>query len=239
MADPLSPETATFAFADPASGAWGAGWIGADEATALVVGRGESYAPLRGSARRGGDQDEWHIDVDGGQLVVGQASVAGVDQLCQVTGGLTLAGEELEIDSPGWRQLRRPAAEGDWAAVRQVVAWFAPDDGLALTALRPRKARDHASDFVHGEILGDEAAVVEDPRLSTTYGSDGNPRRAGLELWIGSRDSEDLHAVRAAGEAAGPQATLRDEGLTLAARPFHWRSRGKEGTGVYLLGSRA
>ena len=45
MTDPLSPETATFAFVDRTSGAWGAGWIGTDEATTLVAGRAD---PRRG-----------------------------------------------------------------------------------------------------------------------------------------------------------------------------------------------
>ena len=85
-----------------------------------------------------------------------------------------------------------------------------------------------------------EPRVVADPRLSTTYGGEGVPARAGVELWVSEPAEEPEtvkeHPHRLAGEATGPQVRWTDGGLGLGAQPFRWHSHGRDGAGVYLLG---
>ncbi len=73
-------------------------------------------------------------------------------------------------------------------------------DGIAVAAVRPRKASGHANDAVHAALLDPCAGVtaVAEPRLSTTYGGDGTPTRAGLELWL--EDENEHYPRRAAGD---------------------------------------
>jgi hypothetical protein len=287
MSDRAATEAAAFAFADPATGTWGAGLVDSADAVSLVLGDGETWTSATGALRRSEPEGRWELESDSSSLVLAPvpdapveadslaqapaetaqapaetaqapaetaqapaetaAASAGTaaarartaDSLCHVSGHIALSGQTREVTCIGWRQSPSLLGDSDWASARQVVAWFASDDGVALTALRPPKARAQGEDVVHGEILGGEPSDVEDPRLSTTYGPDGSPSRAGLELWIGRPEGDELHPVRAAGEAAGPGAVLDRADQQVTVRPFRWHSRGREGAGIYLLRRRA
>jgi hypothetical protein len=86
---------------------------------------------------------------------------------------------------------------------------------------------------------------VSDPRISTTYGADGEPTRAGIELWIGvpasgdgEEQTEHQYPRRLAGEALGARIDWVVDGLSLHAALFRWHSHHRDGPGVYLLGVR-
>jgi hypothetical protein len=165
---------------------------------------------------------------------------SGFDQLCRVRGRAGIDGTEREIDCLG-----RRGSHGDgiklekFDSVRDVSAWFGPVDGLAVVALRPRKARGQDSDLLEVAVLDPEAtSPVEDPRMSTTYTSAGQPLRAGFELWLAGEEEDSQYPRRAAGEAAGPGASARCGGLHVLAQPFRWHSRGRDGAGLYLLARR-
>lgn len=112
--------------------------------------------------------------------------------------------------------------------------WFEDGQALALLAVRPQGRGAQEDERLTATVFDPEGPLSsEEPRLSTTYDSEGLPARAGLELWIG--DGEEQYPRRAAAEASGPGARLDVDGVALQARPFRCHSRGLDGPGVYLL----
>jgi hypothetical protein len=152
---------------------------------------------------------------------------------------LPAAGGEREVAALGIRGSRDVALDADgFAAVREVAAWFDPGDGLALAAFRPRGAKGQDADVISAAVLdADSSAPVEDARLSTTYAADGWVARAGLELWLGGDEDQQV-LRRAAGEAIGVRGSARAGDLELRAELLRWHSGGRDGAGLYLLASR-
>jgi hypothetical protein len=166
------------------------------------------------------------------------AVLPGFEQLCHVRGRAVLDdGTERAIDFLGLRAVRGGLDVSQVDSVREVSAWFEPDEGLSLTAVRPRGVRGHDRDTLTAAVFDAEGvSEVEDPRLSTTYGRDALPLRAGLELWLAATEGEEQpYPRRAAADALGAGTRLSHAGLDVQARPLHWRSRGLEGAGLYLL----
>lgn len=202
------------------------------------------------------DGEAWQLEGDGVSLSFTPAAsavrggsagaeIATVDQLCEVSGRVTLDGRQQEINAAGWRASTTSAVElAALESFRQTSGWFAQDDGIALLALRPRKARGHDADLVCAGVLAPGAASrVVDPRLSTTYAADGLPTRIGLELWFepdtsdaGADGSEQQFPRRAAAEADGAGVDWQAAEFELHAARLRWHSRGSDGAGVYLLG---
>ena len=189
---------------------------------------------------------EWWVSGEGLELTVAPGSNgdtpaavdAGFDQLIAVRG--ELAGDGVrDADLLGCRSARSEELE-HFRLFRDIRAWFSPSDGLAVLAVRPRRAASHGDEWLSATLIeGGEPQSVEEPRLSTTYSDDGLPVRASLELWLPENDEQDEQAVayprRVAGEAAAP-ATLHElDRLALRVRPFRWRAGGREGAGVYLI----
>jgi hypothetical protein len=167
----------------------------------------------------------------------GDASV-GLDELCQVSGRITIDGVEQEIDCQGIRSsLDRGVDLHGLDSLRGVYAWFGDGEGLTLLSLRPLGAGNHARDLATASVFAPEAwRAVAEPRLSTTYTADGAPTRVGLELWLD--EGEEHYPRRAAGEVAGPAVDLRSDGLKVKVAPLRIHSRGRRGAGVYLLARR-
>jgi hypothetical protein len=216
--------------------------IAGDGVELVVSGEGESLAGAGGDgepvAGAGGDGEPVAGAGGDGEPVAG-AGGDGFEQLCTVRGRITVGGAEHELDCTG---VRGSSAEAQLAAVesfRDVRAWFDRDEGVALVALRPRKSPAHAGDTISATVLDleDGPVGVADPRLSTTYGASDVPARTGLELWIGE-DEADQYPRRFAGEAPGPRVSATWEGFELSATLLRCHSRGRLGTGVYLLARR-
>jgi hypothetical protein len=236
----------TLAFGDLA--VWGASWSSGPEASLTALGSGSSVTTLPGDfLSDGGADDEWRLDSDGVALVAAPVSelvdvqtaadeVEGWDQLCRISGRLG----EHEVDCLGVRSSWSDFIDvGKFESIRAVSVWFDPDEGMALTAFRPRKAKAHDGDLLAAAVFAaDGPAPVEDPRLSTTYAADGWPARAGLELWLATAESEQQYPRRAAGEAIGARAHGFGGGLEVRAEPFRWHSRAREGAGMYILARR-
>ena len=217
----------TVAFGDVEAGVWGAVWDG------FTTAGGVTYEATVTGEDEGSD---WTIRGSGIELVVsaeGEPSAAaeglgGFDQLCRVRGRYG----DREVDCPGRRAVRDPINLEKLDSVRDVSAWFDGEVAVALTALRPRRAKGHESDVVTAAVFEDGHWVaVEDPRLSTTYDGRGSPTRTTLELWLASEEEE--YPRRAAGEATGISAAVNGSGVR--AWLFRWHTRGLDGTGVYLL----
>jgi hypothetical protein len=176
------------------------------------------------------------------------AGLEGSMQICRVEGALHRDGSDHEVACFGARATISLPVAGAGSA-RAVAAWLCPEDGFALVALRPPRAKGQDTDSLACALFEDGAALaVEEPRLSTTYTDAGIPSRASLELWLagsGERDDDASDADdpderthyprRVAGERAGDGSDLRMVGLAARAELFRWHARGREGAGVYVL----
>jgi hypothetical protein len=243
MSSPTTPPLQTVVFADLDSGVWGVAW-GSPEGS---CGLGQLQA---GSATAGTDigfdgaaaDGDWRLAGEAGALTispitdpVSSAQLGGFDQLCAVQGNLPAA-DEREFRAIGVRAVRAEIDPARVQSLREACVWFAPDDGLVLTATRPAGARGHDRDLVVGSVFEPDRVIsVADPRLSTTYAADGAPARAGLELWLEADDDANEYPRRAAGETIGAQITLATDGFELRVHAMHWLSRGREGIGAYVL----
>ena len=130
---------------------------------------------------------------------------------------------------------------GRFESIRAVSTWFEPDEALALTAFRARKAKAHDGDVLTAAVLGpDRSAPVEDPRLSTTYGAErmADPRRP--RAVADRRRGRQSSSTRGARPARRPAPGRRPPpaASTLRAEPFRWHSRGRDGAGIYILARR-
>jgi len=241
-----------FAFGDLAGTAWGAAWVPSEPGPALLLGALGESGPAT-SARLDGEQasEPWHLSAEGTELTLeglGQPVPSpeagrgtGFDQLCQVTGVIGSETGQRDIQSLGWRGGRsEPLTSGRLESLRQVAAWFEPEDGFGLLAVRPEGGRGQERDQITAALFSPAGPkVVADPRLSTTYDGSGQPTRASVELWIDSEgDSETQYPRRATGQAVAEPRQGRAGALALEARPFRWYG-GLEGAGVYLIGRAA
>jgi len=224
------------AFGDLEQGIWGLAW-----GAAVAIGTPDRTATADAILHADGASGDWALSGSALELTLAPHGDAfqderGFAQLCRVRGRVTLPDGERSIDCLGARTAEPLPDPAQLGSLRQVLAWFEPDLGLALSAARPRRARGQESDQVRAGVLeGGGATSVIDPRLSTTYAADGTPLRAGLELWLGEEEGEQ-YPRRAAGEAIGPAVSAdAGEGLTIDARLFRWHSRGLDGAGVYVL----
>ena len=176
---------------------------------------------------------ELGADVPAGKL----GGMEGYDQLVKVTGSVTIGGQERSFSGRGQRGHSWGAPDWDKLTMaRTLGVWLEGDAGVTLTAVRSAKATSHADEAIHAVLLGrdgesDEplSLVVADPRVSTTYDSDGRQRHAGLELY----ETDDApYARRAAGEVSC--GTTLDLGrLRLDCAFFTWRMEGRSGVGRY------
>jgi hypothetical protein len=157
---------------------------------------------------------------------------SGRQELCRVTGTV----DGAKVDCVGVRTELTQVRPGDLGSVRGFSGWVSAEEAVTLLALRPGSEAHHERDLVAATVFEpDRWMSSHDPRLSTTYDGDGNPTRATLEMWITQGERE--FPRRAAGEAAGPSASVTGDQMTLQVLPLRCHSRGSDGAGIYLLAS--
>jgi hypothetical protein len=155
-------------------------------------------------------------------------------QLCHVTGTVTVGGTERTVDCVGTRVRAAGKPVAAATSARLTSAWFADDQAVALLALRPSKGESHEHEALQATLFdADQWIPVMEPRLSTTYDGGGVPRRTGLELWVS--DGEHEYPRRVAGEVDRESASASAPGLQLSVSPLRCHSRGQDGPGVYVL----
>jgi hypothetical protein len=134
------------------------------------------------------------------------------------------------VDLPALRQQLTSGA----SSARLVGAWFEDGSTVGLLARRPKGAKGQDRDEIDVGLAGAAAEAgikVFDPRLSTTYDGAGEPRRFGLELWLGEDEDGEQRPLRIGGEATGEAIVL--DGLRV--QPFIARTARGEGEGLYVL----
>jgi len=161
----------------------------------------------------------------------------GYEQLCRVSGEVTVDGVTTRIDGPGqrghawgapnWRRL---------TSVHTVCGWLESGAGFALATARADGSKGHEDDERWAVLLAPGTTTpVIDPRLSTTYDGGGRQRRAGLELWVGE---DDDFPHRAAGSVVCGS-TLELGQLRLDCAFMRWTMDGGRGIGRYDVLRRA
>ena len=152
--------------------------------------------------------------------------------LAAVEGRVTIGGKETRVRG----QALRTHSWGTRTDARRRFVTAAAEDGalVEVAADRPRGSDAHGDELVGGEILDaqDWAGPLEHVRLSTVYGADGIPRKAGLELY---RPGDEFPA-RLSGEAVGG-ATMEIGGSTRTLAFFGWSLAGRPAWGTYELES--
>jgi hypothetical protein len=231
----------TFAFGDLETDLWGAA-LGSVDAIA-AFGSLDSGSPVSTRTARIEElaDADWELTAPDLRLRItpheATPSVPAGDQfaqLCRVTGSVGLDGVQRDVDCLGLRSYAPDVDLRSLDSIRQVLAWFAPDDGVALSSRRPRGAKGHDRDAVAAIVLEPDGPVsVADGRLSTTYARSGGPARVGLELWL--TEEEDQFPRRVAGEALGVDAHGQWVDLAVELHAFRSHSRGRDGGGAYLL----
>ena len=230
-------EIRAFAFGEPdgdllgTASVWDTGFCSSFGAPAVVEGSDPDE-----DWRLGGDGFELTFAPTGevAELELADAGIRSLHQLAHVHGTLLVGAQEHAVDCAGERSRRLGVLDGKrFDTVRAVSAWVGGEDGVAVLAARPRRARGHDSELLSGALLqGGLPVPVTEPRLSSTYTADGVPARVGLELWLGEEEGEQ-YPRRAAGEAIGRAAVSDDP--PLRSELVRWRMRGREGLGVYDL----
>lgn len=150
-------------------------------------------------------------------------------QPCRVSGSATISGAQREFDVGGARSPALTSDELD--SVRLLGSWFPAGHEIALLAARPHGAKGQDRDTIGVVARGEEHTLALDPRLSTTYGAHGEPRRVGVELWLGDDEDGDQWPRRVAGASTGS----RVDASGLSAYALRCVSRGEPGAGVYVL----
>jgi hypothetical protein len=182
------------------------------------------------------DHGCWQLAGDGFELQIEAAAghEGTTDELCQVSGRLSVAGHERTVECLGIRNTATDVRMARLESLRGISGWFAADRGVTVLALRPAGARGQEHDVVAATVFEPDGwTPVDDPRVSTTYRTGNHPARASLELWIG--DGDEQYSRRAAAEATGEGASLQRGGLRLQVTPLRCHTQGLDGAGVYLL----
>jgi hypothetical protein len=212
------------------------------------VGFGDAEAGLHVLAREGDEglalsDGSLHrlrsIELDGGQLRDGDRQLqveleplgeptkladGATHQLCRAKG--TALGRRVDCVAT---LVNRP--QGSGAALQRDIAVRIDDDiALAVHGRRKRSGDTIADEQLQARVGPGEWREIEETRISSTYGGDGELVRAGLELW---ESEESDFALRLGGEVLAA-ATLGDSQVALCV----WRYAGKVGSGHYILESR-
>jgi hypothetical protein len=229
-------------FGDLSGQVWGAAIDAPDPAIVLRTPEGAVSAAGPGAITFGDDGDSWRVRGEGVELlctptpIVAAAGELGAfaEELCELTGSVRVAGADHALSCVGIRGSSDGVDPDRLDSVRGLSGWFEPGRAVGLLAFRPAGRSDHGHDRLSATLFEPDGTVaVADPRLSTTYVSDGRPGRASLELWIGEGDEQ--YPRRAAAEASGDPVEIDGGRVRLQVTPLRCHTAGLDGSGVYIL----
>jgi hypothetical protein len=163
------------------------------------------------------------------------ARAAGIDryeQLCRMRGTAEVEGKSHPVSCPG----RRAHAWGahDWQRLeRWRTIYAAASEGrraVTVAGALPAGSPGHGDELRAGHLLveEEEPLAFEEVRVSTVYGPDGLPAKAGLELFTPGQEFPS----RVTGEAiCGTSVELADQLLAISF--FRWSIDGTRALGCY------
>jgi len=218
------------------SGSWGGAWAAGVETEVIEPLKEWSVLFASEDGRHGFDLQLSATTaaggLDGHTKVARTGGMEGYEQLVQVTGTVTVDGSDRELSGLGQRGHSWGAP--DWTSLdsaRTIGVWLPDGNGMAITSVRPSKARSHADELTHALLFGlsDQPVQPDEIRISTTYDTGGRQQNAGIEYRIGPDD----HGRRLSGEVAC--GTTLDLGtLDLHCAFFTWLADdGTRGVGRY------
>jgi hypothetical protein len=223
-------------FGDLEADLWGV-VLGGEAPAVAVAGLSDADVDLRPAELDREDDDVWTLTASGCALRIERADAATASTEedreltpCRVSGSATIDGSEREFDVGGVRSTGALATAGI-ESLRLLGTWFPAGHEIALLSSRPRGAKGHDRDSIGVVARGEEHPLVLDPRLSTTYDAHGEPRRVGVELWLGDDEDGDQWPRRVAAAATGSHV----DATAFSAHALRCVSRGEAGAGVYAL----
>ncbi len=221
-------------FGDLDGDVWGV-VVGGGRTVAAVAGLTDAGVEPRAAELDTAEDDAWTLIAPGWELRLERASAeatTGPGELaltpCRVSGSAELGGRRREFDVGGVRGI---VGLDGLESLRLFGAWFPAGHEIGLLSARAPGAKGHDRDRLEAVARGEEHPTMVDPRLSTTYGADGTPRRVGVELWLGDDPEGDLRSRRVAGAATGSHVS----GSSFSAHAMECISRGELGAGVYVV----
>ena len=153
------------------------------------------------------------------------------EQICELRGDVQLPRGRLDIRCLGRRQ--HTWGVHDWRRVVRRRSLYAASDARGITAIssRPAGAAGHGDESRDAYLVsaGDPPLEFEEVRISTVFGSDRLPSKAGLELFM----SGDEYPTRVSGEAACGTTFESANGSSGSLSFFRWSVDGEPALGAY------
>lgn len=172
----------------------------------------------------------------GEQMPADTIGVERYEQLCKLNGTVEAQGRVYPVSCFG----RRVHSWGEfaWHSIDRWRTLYAVSDAghaISVAAALPSGGAGHGDELKAALLLDNaEQQSFDDVRLSTVFGSDGLPTKAGLELWVAG----DELPRRLGGEAiCGARSQGPDHELFVTF--FRWSMEGVPAYGCYELVSRA
>lgn len=170
-------------------------------------------------------------DGESGRLL----GLSGEQQVCRVSGTVTVSGQDLAVAGPGQCGHAHGAPRcSKLALARELDGWLTDGSAISLRAARPAGARELDAEGVDAFLVDGEShepEAFDEARLSTAYDATGRQRRMGLELW--PREDSDFPR-RAAGETLCAT-TVTVDGLRWDCAFLDWRMEAATGIGPYSI----
>lgn len=153
------------------------------------------------------------------------------EQLCELRGRVNLRGRDLPLHCAG----RRQHAWGvfDWKRLdrRRSLYAAAESRGVTVASTRPTASQGHGDERCGAYLLtpDDGPLAFEEVRISTVFGRDRLPRKAGLELFSAGDD----YPQRVSGEALYGTPVSLGQDYSHAISFFRWSWNGEAALGAY------
>jgi hypothetical protein len=160
-----------------------------------------------------------------------RAAITRYEQICELRGDVRVPRGRFAVRCLGRRQ--HAWGTNDWGRVARRRSLYAASAALGVTAVtvRPAGSTGHGEESRDAYLVSpDEGALAfEEVRISTVFGSDRLPSKAGLELFM----SGDEYPRRVSGEALCGTALESANGSSGSISFFRWSVDGEPALGAY------
>jgi hypothetical protein len=173
--------------------------------------------------------------VQSDRTLLDRAGIDQYEQLCNVSATVKALGRTHDVSCLGRRvHCWGTFAWGEIERWRTLYAVSASGRAISVAAALPAGSKGHGEELRGARMLDeDDPRQFEDVYLSTVYGADGLPAKAGLELW----SPEDEMPQRLGGEAICAMRVERPD-HELIVSFFRWSIEGEPAYGCYEVARR-